>query len=340
MDKKDIALTGKKVGSTGYGMMGLTAFYGDPTPQDQAFAAMKAALDTGANFWNGGEFYGSREANSLHLLNAYFTKYPEDADKVVLSIKGGAVPGQMAPDGRPDNVRRSIDECLKQLDGKKYLDLFECARVDPNVPIEQTLGAAKEYVDAGKIGGICLSEASEKSIRRAAKIVKVEAVEEEFSLWSTEILDNGVAKACAELDIPIIAYSPLGRGFLTGQIKKLDDLADNDFRRYSPRFQGENFDKNIKLVQEIEKIAAQKGVTAGQIGLAWVKKMGQRAGMPKILPIPGSTNPARVKENVVDVDLSEGDMEEIDAILKSFTVTGGRYPEGVSALSFGDSPEQ
>lgn len=336
----DIKLAGKKVHSTGYGLMGLTAFYGDPTPQEQAFSAMKAALDSGANFWNGGEFYGSPEANSLHLLNAYFTKYPEDADKVVLSIKGGAVPGQMVPDGRPENVKRSIDECMKQLDGKKFLDLFECARVDPKVPIEQTLAAAKEYVDAGKIGGICLSEASEKSIRRAAKVIKVEGVEVEFSLWATEILDNGVAKACAELDIPIIAYSPLGRGFLTGQIKKIDDLPENDFRRHMPRFSQENFNKNLKLVEEIEGIAQRKGVTAGQIGMAWVKKMGEKPGMPRMLPIPGSTKAERVKENAVEVDLSEKDMEEIDAVLKSFKPTGGRYPEHVAALNFGDSPDE
>ena len=336
--KHDITIAGRKVHSTGYGLMGLTAFYGDPTPQDQAFAAMKAALDSGANFWNGGEFYGSPEANSLHLLNAYFTKYPEDAEKVVISIKGGAVPGQMVPDGRPENVRRSIDECLKQLDGKKRLDVFECARVDPKVPIEQTLRAAKEYVDAGKLGGICLSEASEASIRRAAKVIKVEGVEVEFSVWATEILDNGVAKACAELDIPIIAYSPLGRGFLTGQIKSIDDLPQNDFRRYMPRFQPENFEKNLKIVEEMKKIADAKGVTAGQIGLAWVKKTGEKPGMPKIMPIPGSTSPARVKENAVDVELSAKEMEEIDGILKSISVVGGRYPD--DALNFGNSPEE
>lgn len=340
MNDHDINLAGRKVHSTGYGMMGLTAFYGDKTPQDQAFAAMKAALDSGANFWNGGEFYGPPEANSLHLLNAYFTKYPADAEKVVVSIKGGAVPGQMVPDGRPENVRRSIDECLKVLDGKKKLDLFECARVDPKVPIEQTLRAAKEYVDAGKIGGICLSEASEQSIRRAAKIIKVEGVEVEFSLWATEILENGVAKVCAELDIPIIAYSPLGRGFLTGQIRKIDDLPENDSRRHMPRFQPENFDKNLQIVEEIEKIANRKGVKPGQIGMAWVKKMGEREGMPKVLPIPGSTSPARVKENAVEVDLSEKEMEEIEGILKSITISGGRYPEQVAALNFGDSPEE
>jgi len=175
---------------------------------------MRAALTAGANSWNGGELYGTPERNSLHLLNEYFTKYPEDAEKVVLSIKGGLKPGEMAPDGSEANVKRSIDECLKVLDGKKFLDLFECARVDPKTPIETTIAAINKYVEAGKIGGISLSEVSAESIRRAAKVAKISAVEVEFSLWSTDILNNGIAEACAELDIPIIAYSPIGRGFL------------------------------------------------------------------------------------------------------------------------------
>ena len=180
---------------------------------------MKAALAAGANAWNGGEIYGHDDYNSLHLLNAYFTQYPEDANKVVLSIKGGFNPGGLArpnnaPNGTPENVRRSIDACLKVLDGKKFLDLFECARLDPNVPIETTLEAMNEYVKAGKIGGVSLSEVNAATIRRAAKVVKVAAVEVEFSLWATDILTNDIASTCAELDIPIFAYSPIGRGFL------------------------------------------------------------------------------------------------------------------------------
>jgi pyridoxine 4-dehydrogenase len=171
---------------------------------------MKAALAAGANFWNGGENYGSPECNSLHLLNDYFTKYPKDAEHVVLSIKGGCLPGEMTPDGSGQKVQRSIDDCLRVLAGKKFLDLFECARVDPNVPYEITIAAINNYVEAGKIGGISLSE----DIRKAASVAKISAVEVEFSLFSTDILENGVASTCAELDIPIIAYSPMSRGFL------------------------------------------------------------------------------------------------------------------------------
>lgn len=182
MNKKsdEIKIAGLKVHHTGYGLMGLT-WRANPPPQEQAFEAMKAALDNGAIFWNGGELYGNENRNSLHLLNEYFTKYPEDADKVVLSIKGGLVKGAMKPDGSRENIRRSIDECLKVLDGKKKLDIFEAARVDPATPIEITMRAANEYIKAGKLGGISLSECSEDTIRRAAKEVKVSAVEVEFS---------------------------------------------------------------------------------------------------------------------------------------------------------------
>lgn len=194
-------------------MQGLT-WRAKPPSTEQSFEAMRASLKYGANFWNGGELYGTPERNSLHLLNEYFSKYPEDAEKVVLSIKGGLKRGEMAPDGSEANVQRSIDECLRVLDGKKSLDLFECARVDPNTPIETTIAAINKYVKAGKLGGISLSEVGEQTIRKAAKVAKISAVEVEFSLWATDILTNGVAKACSELHIPIIAYSPIGRGFL------------------------------------------------------------------------------------------------------------------------------
>lgn len=185
-----------------------------PPSQEQSFEAMRTALSLGANNWNGGELYGSPERNSLHLLNEYFTKYPEDADKIVLSIKGGLAAGEMRPDGSKKNIQRSIDECLRVLDGKKSLDLFECARVDLGTPYEDTIGYIAEYVKAGKLGGISLSEVGADTIRKAHGVHPVSAVEVEFSLWATDILENGVAETCAELGIPIIAYSPLGRGFL------------------------------------------------------------------------------------------------------------------------------
>lgn len=334
----DIKMVGEKIHSTGYGLMGLT-WRKDPPSQEQSFASMRTALECGANFWNGGEIYGNPERNSLHLLNEYFTKYPGDASKVVISIKGGCKPAQMAPDGSPENTRRSIDECLKVLDGKKKLDLWESARVDPGTPIEITMREAEKYVKAGKLGGISLSECSANTIRRAAKVTKIDCVEVEFSMWSTEILENGVAKACADLDIPIAAYSPLGRGFLTGAVRKFEDLPENDMRRHMPRFQPEVFEKNIKLVEELEQLAKKKGCTPGQVGLAWVKAQSNKPGMPTMIPIPGASSPERVKENVVDVDLSDNDLKEIDSLLASVQIEGGRYPEAASGLNFGDTPE-
>lgn len=336
---KTYTLAGSPVGSTGFGLMGLT-WRPNPVSQDQAFAAMKAALDNGANFFNGGELYGTPERNSLHLLREYFEKYPGDAKKVVLSIKGGLVKGGMKPDGSPENVRRSIDECLTQLAGTKKLDLFECARVDPQTPIEVTMRTADEYVQAGKLGGISLSECSAETIRRAARVAKISAVEVEYSLWATEIQDNGVLKTCGELGIPIVAYSPLGRGFLTGQVKSRDDLAEDDHRRHLPRFSEENFPKNLDLIHQLEKLAKRKGCTPGQIGIAWVKAQSERDGNPVIIPIPGATTVERVKENLVDVDLSENDLKEIDSILASAEIHGERYHGPTNALNFGDSPPE
>lgn len=186
----------------------------NPQPFETSFKAMKAALDGGSNLWNGGEIYGTPELNSLHLLRDYFTKYPEDADKVVISIKGGLKAGKLEPDGSRENIQRSINECLRVLGGKKFLDTFECARVDHNVPIEDTISYIAEFVKAGKLGGISLSEVSAQTIRRAAKVHPIAFVEVEFSMYSTDILHNDIAKTCGELNIPIVAYSPLGRGFL------------------------------------------------------------------------------------------------------------------------------
>jgi pyridoxine 4-dehydrogenase len=184
----------------------------DPIPHDQAFEAMRTALKHGMNFWNGGEFYGTPECNSMTLLDAYFAKYPEDADKVVLSIKGGMNLKNHKPDGSPEGVRRSIDAVLKQLNGRKKLDIFEYARRDPNVPMEVTFRTMQEYIDKGLLGGISLSEVAASTIHEAVKHAKIVAVEVELSIFSPDVLTNGVAAACAQYGIPLIAYSPIGRG--------------------------------------------------------------------------------------------------------------------------------
>ncbi|CAG7949884.1 unnamed protein product [Penicillium salamii] len=306
-----------------------------PPAQDVCFETLNTALELGANFWNGGELYGTPEYNSLHLLNKYFTKYPENAEKVVLSIKGGLKKGVLIPDCSEENIRRSVDECLLQLDGKKTIDIFECARQDPKVPVEQMIEVLAEYVQEGKIGGIGLSEVDAGTIRRAYsstnfsqrhKVHPIAAVEVELSLWTTDILENDVAKTCAELDIPIVAYSPLGRGVLTGTVGSLSDIPEGDIRRHMPRFTEENFQKNLKLINEVTDLAARKGIAPAQIALAWVRSQSAKPGMPTIIPIPGGTTKDKVIQNMGGAQvLSDSELAEIDAILKGNIVAGGRY---------------
>jgi pyridoxine 4-dehydrogenase len=285
---------------------------------------MKAALEAGCSSWNGGEFYGTPEYNSLHLLNRYFSKYPEDAEKVVLSIKGGLGP-DWQPNGTPEAVRRSVDACLEGLGGKKFMDMFECARVDPKTPIETTIGVLAEYVKAGKVGAISLSEVRAETIRRAHKVHPIAAVEVELSLWATEPLSNGIVATCAELGIPIIAYSPIGRGFLSGQVKSLDDIPEGDFRRILPRFQPENFAKNLELVHELEKLAKDKGCTPAQLAISWVRSLSETEDRGVIIPIPGATTAERVRENAKHVTLTKEDLAAIGELLSKVEVVGGRY---------------
>lgn len=316
-------LLNKEVGAIGYGLMGLT-WRPNPCPLEQAFSAMRASLAAGCNAWNGGEFYGPPERNSLWLLKKYYEKYPEDAEKVVLSIKGAAKP-DLSPDGSPEGVRRSVETCLEQMGGTGKIDLFECARKDPDVPLETTLKALQELIQEGKIGGIALSEVSAETIQQGVKVAKIAAVEVELSLWATEPLTNGIAKVCKENDIPIIAYSPIGRGFLTGQIKSPDDIPEGDFRRFLPRFQPENFEANMKLVKQLEQLAGKKKCTPAQLAIGWVLALSKRPEMPTIIPIPGATTAERVEENSAAVELSEQEMKEIDGILEGFEAKGDRY---------------
>ena len=286
---------------------------------------MKAALKSEANFWNGGELYGPPHANSLHLLNRYFTKYPEDADKVVISIKGSVSRTKRGPDNSEENIRRSIDECLKVLDGKKFLDLFEPARQDPNVPLKETINAMAKYIKEGKLGGISLSEVTEDQIRNAAKLHKISAVEVEMSLQSPDVLNNGVAKTCAELDIPLVAYSPLGRGLLTATFSKPEEIDKGDIRHHLPRFQPGNMEKNAAMGLEVQKVAKTKGCTPAQVALAWVRSYSGKEGFGTIIPIPGSTTEERTIENGSEVTLSDEELKELEEIMQKTVVAGGRY---------------
>ncbi|KAF5592649.1 aldo keto reductase [Fusarium pseudoanthophilum] len=317
-------ILGKQVGPIGFGLMGLTA---RPLPDEDAFAAIRTAIDSGCNWFNGGEFYGPPDANSLALMRRYLERYPEDADRIVLTIKGGLGPNYV-PLGTKENIRRSIDDCLETLGPVGRIASFEIGRKDPNVDYEEdTLAAISDYVKDGKIDGISCSEINANTLRSAAKKFKITALEIELSLFTTDPLTNGLLEVCGELDIPVLAYSPLGRGFLGGQIKSVEDLPENDMRaKIHPRWQGDNFRKNVQLVEDIEALAKKKGCTVSQIAINWLLSLSRRPGMPTIVPIPGSTKPGRIRENATIIDLTEEDLRDIDTLLASFTPAGDRYP--------------
>ncbi|KAL8775523.1 MAG: hypothetical protein Q9209_000019 [Squamulea sp. 1 TL-2023] len=324
-----VLINGIDVGHTGYGMMNLT-WRTTQIPDDQAFSTLNTALATNTTFWNGGVIYGPPYSNSLHLLARYFTAHPSAASRVVISIKGGFVPNApLTVDGSRANIRRSIDECLSTLSGteKKTIDIFEPARLDPKVPLEETINAIADYVKEGKVGGIGLSEVDADTIRKAHAIHPIAAVEVELSLHTPDILTNGVATTCGELGIPIVAYSPLGRGLLTSQLNTVNDIDKDDVRHHLPRFAPGALEANAKMSLELKKIADKKGVTAAQVAIAWVRGWSGRDGVGEIVPIPGATTPERVKENSKEVVLTKEEWEEVEAIRKGAEVVGGRYPD-------------
>lgn len=322
-------MLGKKVGPIGLGLMGFS-WRPDPIPIEKAIETLKAAFESGATVWNGAEFYGTPEYNSMTILNRYFTQYPEHADKVTLIIKGAVDPITIQPDGSPEGIRRSVDNILKQLGGKKRLDSFGIGRRDVSSSFETTLRVLKEeYVDTGKIGGVSLSECSAATIEEAAKIIDVAAVEVELSMFSPDILHNGVAAACGKHNIPITAYSPMSRGMLTGRFKTNADAQYLGRLATFPRFRDESLAHNLKLVAKVEALAEKKGCTSAQMAIAWVSHVGARAGMPDIIPIPGSTSVSRVQENSKVIELTKEELKEVDDILENFTIAGGRYPDGV-----------
>ncbi|KAM7200432.1 pyridoxal reductase [Rhypophila sp. PSN 637] len=317
-------ILGKQVGQIGFGLMGLT-WRATPPSQEQAFAALRASLEKGMNLWNAAEFYGTPEYNSLTLLERYFAKYPEDADKVILMVKGAVGLDAHHPSGEPSEIRRSIDNCLSILKGRKKIDIFEPARRDKNTPLEITFGAINEYIEKGLVGGIGLSEVAAATIHEAAKITKILTVENELSLASPDILTNGVAEACAQYGITLVAYSPLCRGLLTTQFTSYNDIPQDSYLRLLPRFSPENFETNKKLADQVKALAEKKGCKPTQLAISWTAHLSRRAGVPEIIPIPGATTVERIEENSVLVDISDAEMKEIDETLAKFEVVGGRY---------------
>ena len=338
-----LGLAGKSIPINGFGLMSMStslthvkqfsrlfvsgySIPGNVVSDARAFPVLKSAISHGASLWAGATFYGTPEENSLHLANRYFAAHPSDALKITLCVKTGAI-NMTTMDCSPGYMRRSLENATRILDGKKTVDLFGPARVDPNVPIEDTVRAVAELVKEGKVGGILLSEVSADTIRRAAKVHAISAVEAEVSLWARDIFENGVAETCRELGIVVLAHSPLGKGMLAGNFEDLEALTKKDeFHTMFPRFQGDNFEQNLKLVKAIQKFAIQKRCTAAQLALAWLRSKSGSRDMPVIIPLTGARSEARVEDNCKDVGFTDEETKEIERILEDFPVAGARYP--------------
>ncbi|KAG7824671.1 hypothetical protein KL909_001893 [Ogataea angusta] len=314
-------------GNTGYGLMSLT-WRPRPVPHDQAFSTINNALADGVEFFNAGEFYGNlpndKHAN-LELLRAYFAKYPESRAKMVVSVKG-CVDIPNPPDNSPENIAKSIRNIASYFPDGTF-DIFEPARQDGKHSVEEVVRSIVPFIEEGVIRGISLSEVSASTVRRAAKVHPLSCVEVEFSLWSRDILRNGVMEACRDLGIPVIAYSPLGRGYLTGQIKSVDDIPEGDFRRMLDRFSSQEvLENNRSVVRLAEELARQKKCTAAQIALAWIRKHNEfPEKYARVIPIPSSSTPARNRENNTEIPLTDAEFADLNAKLNRIEIRGGRY---------------
>jgi aryl-alcohol dehydrogenase-like predicted oxidoreductase len=318
MEKR--SLGGLSVSALGLGCMGMSEFYG-PTDDAESLATIDKALELGVTFLDTADMYGPFKNEEL-VGRAIKGR----RDAFVIATKFGIVrsddPSKRAISGKPDYVRQACDASLKRL-GIDTIDLYYQHRVDPSTPIEDTVGAMAELVKAGKVRHLGLSEAGPETLRRAVKVHPIAALQTEYSLWTRDP-EDGILATCRELGIGFVAYSPLGRGFLTGQFKSPDDFARDDFRRFNPRFQGENFQKNLDLVKHIEALAKAKGCTPSQLALAWVMAQGR-----DIVPIPGTKKRTRLEENAgaASVTLTKEDLAKIDEIAPKGVAAGTRYPE-------------
>jgi aryl-alcohol dehydrogenase-like predicted oxidoreductase len=309
-----------EVGAIGLGCMGMSEFYG-ARDEAESLATLARALELGVTLLDTADAYGPFTNEGL-VGRAVRGRREAVVIATKFGIVRGADPMARSISGRPEYVRAACDASLKRL-GVDVIDLYYQHRVDANTPIEDTVGAMSELVAAGKVRAIGLSEAGPATLRRAHAVHPISALQTEYSLWSRDP-EDGILATCRELGIGFVAYSPLGRGFLTGKIKRFEDLAQDDYRRHSPRFQGENFAKNLALVQKIEELAAEKACSASQLALAWVLAQGK-----DIVPIPGTKRRRYLEENLaaLQVTLTPADLERIAQLAPRGVAQGLRYPE-------------
>lgn len=327
MQKRFLGHNGLEVSAEGLGCMGMSEFYG-PGDDAESIATIHRALELGIHFLDTADVYGPHKNEEL-VGRAIKGKH----DQVIIATKFGIVrdpknPGSRGVSGKPDYVRQSCEASLRRL-GIETIDLYYQHRVDPNTPIEDTVAAMAQLVQDGKVRYLGLSEASPDTLRRAMKVHPITALQTEYSLWTRDPESNGVLATCRELGIGFVAYSPLGRGFLTGQFQRYEDFAADDYRRNSPRFQGENFQKNLNLIREVNRLAVEKGCKASQLALAWVMAQGD-----DIVPIPGTKRRKYLEENAAaaEINLSNGDLALLDEVFPMDAAAGQRYPDHMMAM--------
>jgi aryl-alcohol dehydrogenase-like predicted oxidoreductase len=320
MHKRSLGSQGLMVSELGLGCMGMSEFYGT-ADEDESIATIHRAIELGVTFLDTADMYGP--FTNERLVGRAIA---DRRDQVTLATKFGNERREdgtrLGVNGRPEYVRRACDASLERL-GVEHIDLYYQHRVDPDTPVEETWGAMKELVEAGKVRYLGISEAAPETIRRAHGVNPITALQTEYSLWSRDVEDE-ILPTVRGLGIGFVAYSPLGRGFLTGQIQRFEDLPEGDFRRSSPRFQGENFQKNLELVDRVKEIANEKGVAASQLALAWLLHQGE-----DIVPIPGTKRREYLEENVaaVEITLSDEDLRRIEEAAPKGAASGERYPD-------------